>query len=196
MLFFLILPILPLSISAQLDLNSIKKQQTYPSVTATTVAFPSTTTSTISTTVGRCNIGCQDGWIPYGGNCYTKIDETLAQSTAEQECIDLGGHLASLESVEESNAIRSLVLAAPLFSGDLLSFTSSSENSWIGLSKESDGSWKWSDSSDFGYTNLPNESSISGESCVSMNISGTWQSNDCSSTLSSFICKRKSALSE
>ncbi|EGT35907.1 hypothetical protein CAEBREN_28656 [Caenorhabditis brenneri] len=159
--------LLPVVTSAQLDLNSIRP----------------------------CNVGCQDGWVPYSGNCYKKMFNVLTQSTAEQECLNLGSHLASFETTEEATAIRSLVLIAPLFSTNLLSYSSTSQDSWIGLSKTSNGAWKWTDSSEVEFTNLPDGTSVTGASCVSMNISGVWQPNECSSTVSSFICKRASASS-
>ncbi|UMM36859.1 hypothetical protein L5515_008834 [Caenorhabditis briggsae] len=181
---FVLLLLIPTLSSAQLDLSAIKKQATTPSGPTVSTAVAATTT------VGPCNVGCQHSWIPYNGNCYKKMLDVLTQSTAEEECVSLGAHLASFETPEEATAIKNLVLFAPLFSDDLQTFWSSSQESWIGLSKTSNGAWKWSDSTEVDFTNLPDGTSVSEASCVSMNISGVWQSNKCSSTVSSFICKR------
>ncbi|CAI2353951.1 unnamed protein product [Caenorhabditis sp. 36 PRJEB53466] len=153
--------------SAQLDLSAIKKQQTYPSGTVTVP----------TTTVGPCN----------------KMLDVLTQETAEQECVAFGAHLASFETSEQATAVKTLVLDAPLFSDDLLSFISSSQESWIGLSKEAEGAWTWTDSSSVEFTNLPAGTSVSGASCVAINSTGTWQPTACSSTAPSFICKREAA---
>ncbi|CAJ85784.2 C-type lectin domain-containing protein [Caenorhabditis elegans] len=174
------------SASAKLDLGSIKKQQTYPSGTGTTI-------STSVSTVEPCNVGCQNGWVPYGGNCYRKMVDVLTQESAEQECVELGAHLASFETTDEATSVKNLVLSSPLFSDDLLSFTSSSQETWIGLSKTNNGAWKWVNSSDVDFTNLPDGTTVNGASCVSMNISGIWQPKECTSTASSFICKRTAA---
>ncbi|CAP30698.1 Protein CBG11562 [Caenorhabditis briggsae] len=175
---FVLLLLIPTLSSAQLDLSAIKKQATTPS-------GPTVSTAVATTT--------------------TKMLDVLTQSTAEEECVSLGAHLASFETPEEATAIKNLVLFAPLFSDDLQTFWSSSQESWIGLSKTSNGAWKWSDSTEVDFTNLPDGTSVSEASCVSvsgkilfrnrsvflkMNISGVWQSNKCSSTVSSFICKR------
>ncbi|EFP10708.1 hypothetical protein GCK72_020559 [Caenorhabditis remanei] len=173
-------------ISAQLDLNSIKKQQTYPATGPTTIS------TSAASTVGPC-VGCQYGWVPYGGSCYKKMLDVLTQSTAEQECITLGAHLASFETNDKATAIKNLVLSAPLFSTDLFSYSSSSQESWIGLSKTSNGAWKWTDASEVEFANLPTGTSVTGASCVSMNTSGVWKPNDCTSTVTSFICKRLSS---
>uniref|UniRef100_A0A8R1IBC7 C-type lectin domain-containing protein n=1 Tax=Caenorhabditis japonica TaxID=281687 RepID=A0A8R1IBC7_CAEJA len=135
--------------------------------------------------------------IPFSKPAYEtseKIPTALTQLAAEQQCNTLGAHLASFETASEANAVKKLVLEAPLFSSELLSFMTTSQESWIGLAKETNGAWTWTDSSSVEFTNLPDGTSAPESSCVYMNTTGHWQPKSCSSTTPSFICKQTSRI--
>ena len=64
------------------------------------------------------------------------MDKPLIWDEAEKQCIDQGGHLASVHSAEENNFIRSL-------------YTGSA---WIGGSNfETEGKWVWSDGTEWDF---------------------------------------------
>ncbi len=75
----------------------------------------------------------------YGDHTYELIScpYALSWDMAKAYCEQSGGHLATITSVEEQNAISSL----------------GEEYAWIGGFRNSENSWKWVTDEPFGYTN-------------------------------------------
>ncbi|CAB3397838.1 unnamed protein product [Caenorhabditis bovis] len=168
----LIVGIISIGIEGKLDLKNIKRQQTYP---------PGNIPTTMSSAAGDlCNAGCPEGWIPFNRKCYRNVEKKLSQKDAEAECQTEGSHLVSLLSAEEARAAKFLIMDSPFFVTSLSSFTSSSADIWIGLSKSKNGSWFWTDSNKVEFTNFPSGASSSSESCsqITNGASAVWQPID------------------
>jgi len=67
--------------------------------------------------------GCPGG--QFDGHCYVLMDTFLSWQDAEQLCVDLGGHLASIHSVPEYDFVNNLVKS-----------NSSQTLFWLGASDE------------------------------------------------------------
>merc|ERR1712168_1243154 len=112
------------------------------------------------------NGGCPPGWAPYvyRYKCYRFFSSPKTWVQAEKHCLNLGGNLASLHSVEEHKFITDLVWGS---SGDF-------PITWIGgHDAVQDRMWFWSDGSRFDYqlwhTGQPNNAGGSG---IVLNYSG------------------------
>ena len=127
---------------------------------------------------------CPDGWSHFNLSCYILIKKSLSWSVAEGYCNKLGGHLASVHSLEENDFISGLA------DGEY----------WIGANDmKTEGQWVWSDGSALGYTNWfagePNDSSppyYGREDCMHYRkySSGRkqWNDQNCDKTYN-FVCK-------
>lgn len=78
----------------------------------------------------------------FQGHTYQFFDASMSWTDAEDMCVSMGGHLASVNSMPEQSFLMRLTDNA------------NAENIWIGgyydtLTQQ----WKWTDSSDFSYTN-------------------------------------------
>jgi hypothetical protein len=92
-------------------------------------------------TTDKCALTC-DGTV-YGGSCYKGLYANLTWTTAEQACVAWGGHLASIGSAGENDAVFG---AAKGECGGFKAF--------IGLSESAvEGAFAWTDGSAFGYSN-------------------------------------------
>ncbi|NXL50685.1 MRC1 protein, partial [Podilymbus podiceps] len=121
-------------------------------------------------------------WIPFRGHCYyvhTTSEESWPDSS--MACIQMG---ASLVSIEDSAEMNFLLLHLSPLASDFRKF-------WIGLFKNIDGEWIWTDRSEVEFVNWEKgePTSIFDEHCVDMDVSsGTWRSYYCSVD-QNFICK-------
>uniref|UniRef100_A0A3B1JQ99 C-type lectin domain-containing protein n=1 Tax=Astyanax mexicanus TaxID=7994 RepID=A0A3B1JQ99_ASTMX len=101
---------------------------------------------------------------------------------SEENCVAMGGHLASVHSSEEHTFIVNLVLNA-----------SSSDSAWIGGSDTAqEGAWVWTDGSAFSYTYWnKGEPSNYGqwENCMEINYHGKWNDLYCKLVLPSVCAK-------
>ena len=71
------------------------------------------------------------------GNSYYLSQDGLTWQGGEDYALTLGGHLASLNSAEEENALRGTF-----------------QRGWIGFTdRDSEGTWRWTDGSSVNYTN-------------------------------------------
>jgi hypothetical protein len=79
------------------------------STTTTTVTITTTeeTTTTVTTTVTPGN-SCPSGWQEFRGHCYLLVAKVATWADAEKDCINKGGHLASIHSADENSFIHSL----------------------------------------------------------------------------------------
>lgn len=59
-----------------------------------------------------CCVECNENWIHYEGHCYklNTADTLLTWMLAEQECVAIGGHLASIMTRREMLFIHSILL--------------------------------------------------------------------------------------
>ena len=55
-------------------------------------------------------MGCLEGWIRNGTDCYTLVDTPSPWFEAEQKCSKFGGHLASIKTPEEFVIVREMLL--------------------------------------------------------------------------------------
>uniref|UniRef100_A0AC34QBM7 C-type lectin domain-containing protein n=1 Tax=Panagrolaimus sp. JU765 TaxID=591449 RepID=A0AC34QBM7_9BILA len=94
---------------------------------------------------------CDDGWTYYKqtNSCYKRFMDRdgISHPAAENNCVDQGGHLASIHSSEENS-----------FVGDLTAIAYKTyymaSVAWIGGKRETnDGPWYWTDGTTFDYTN-------------------------------------------
>lgn len=60
-------------------------------------------------TIPAHHVGCESGWNAYDGWCYYSSTEYLGFNEAEQRCVDMGGHLASVHSQEVNEFLGSLM---------------------------------------------------------------------------------------
>jgi len=81
---------------------------------------------------------CPHQWTEFNSSCFRYFSSRITWVNAEEECVTLGGHLASVHSAQENMFLQSLA------SGD--SF-------WLGGYPTGEGDWVWSDLTDFDYLN-------------------------------------------
>uniref|UniRef100_A0AC34RAI1 C-type lectin domain-containing protein n=1 Tax=Panagrolaimus sp. JU765 TaxID=591449 RepID=A0AC34RAI1_9BILA len=141
---------------------------------------------------------CDDGWAHFDltHSCYKKFPDTRSvyQSTAENLCIQQGGHLASIHSVEEN-----------FFIGQLTSIGYKTDSIasvfWIGAKRDDNSAnWYWTDGSPFDYSvwgyNFHYTNHFCGEYWPDYTTDVTnnpmvWNANDCGNTLYAYLCKKK-----
>jgi hypothetical protein len=85
--------------------------------TTTTVTTTTTevTTTTVTTTVTPGS--CPSGWQEFRGHCYLLGAKVATWADAEKDCINKGGHLASIHSADENSFIHSLAPSDRLWIG-------------------------------------------------------------------------------
>ncbi|XP_039878508.1 rhamnose-binding lectin-like [Simochromis diagramma] len=87
---------------------------------------------------------CPAGWTRFGGRCFIFDSSQKNWTDAESSCQTLGGNLASFHSTDEYTFIRELTRTA----------AGSYETAWVGGNdRETETVWKWSDGSQFDFTN-------------------------------------------
>jgi cell wall-associated NlpC family hydrolase len=84
--------------------------------TVTTTTTTEVTTTTVTTTVTPGN-SCPSGWQEFRGHCYLVIKNYVTWADAEKDCINKGGHLASIHSAAENSFIHKLESGEPLWIG-------------------------------------------------------------------------------
>ena len=101
------------------------------------------------------------------------VEEHLSWPLAKNHCLDLGGNLASIRDGLTQTFLLSLLT------------TSLQTSTWIGGFIEH-GTWKWSDNSEFNYTNWDTGHQSMNLSFMSMTSNGQWIEAE---TKRSFICQ-------
>ena len=113
--------------------------------------------SIVSHTLGS---DCPFGWINGGEYCYHASEERLDWGSSQGYCWSLGGYLAEFSSLEEEQALDSVLNHDILY--------------WIGLSDFAlEGTWRWQESHQIpSYTNwAPGQPDRSNdENCAVKNI--------------------------
>lgn len=79
-----------------------------------------------------------DETIEYNGHTYHRIDEDITWHEAKEFCENMGGHLATITSKEEQEAIESLIK------------NGTQKQYWLG--GYNDGGWKWVTGEKWSYT--------------------------------------------
>jgi hypothetical protein len=84
--------------------------------TMVTITTTEVTTTTVTTTVTPGN-SCPSGWQEFRGHCYLLVAKVATWADAEKDCINKGGHLASIHSADENSFIHSLAPSNILWIG-------------------------------------------------------------------------------
>uniref|UniRef100_A0A3B5KQL4 C-type lectin domain-containing protein n=1 Tax=Xiphophorus couchianus TaxID=32473 RepID=A0A3B5KQL4_9TELE len=130
----------------------------------------------VSNPAPQCDLA--SGWRQHGSNCYKFKFETMKSwSAARHDCVEEGGDLVSISSLEENT------FQAP--TGISL---------WMGGHDSiTEGGWEWTDGSPFRYIrwNAGNPDDYFGEDCLSILINdGYWNDDNCQNKRG-YICKRR-----
>ncbi|XP_052250463.1 macrophage mannose receptor 1-like [Dreissena polymorpha] len=132
---------------------------------------------------------CDDGWLPYGSNCY-KFDTTkrVSVASAQAECSNLGANLLRIHSSDELTWITTTAKASFPSAGF---WTDLNDNPKTSLTKLGTGKWQWGmfetvDMSLLQWGTSPVNDGVA--NCAGMNILGTLSDLNCLS-LQGFICK-------
>ena len=139
------------------------------------------------------NSACQQGWIGHGTSCYKLVTPSKTWENAKRECEKTYARLVKVESREENDFIKTLLLP-----------TDKDVNHWIGLSdSDNEGDWMWTDGTHLdssGYNNwgdnLPKNDKNNDRDCVVIgtkksdpNHYGKWLVRPCSSQRK-YICEK------
>ena len=139
------------------------------------------------------NSACQQGWIGHGTSSYKLGTSSKTWENAKKECEQCQPGLVKVDSSEENDFIKTLLLP-----------TDEEVNCWIGLSdSENEGDWMWTDGTQLdsdGYKNWGNNQPKTNENniqdCVEIEIRksdsdhhGKWHDRPCSKK-SKYICEK------
>ncbi|XP_038817337.1 ladderlectin-like [Salvelinus namaycush] len=129
---------------------------------------------------------CPSDWYTYGSHCFKFVSIQQSFVDSEQNCLALGGNLASVHSLLEYQFMQALTKDT---NGDL-------HSTWLGgFDAIKEGTWMWSDGSRFDYTNWdtdePNNAG-EGEDCLHMNAASAklWFDVPCEWKFAS-LCSRR-----
>lgn len=127
---------------------------------------------------------CWNGWEAVGDSCFRLNNDKKTWDEAQAVCRTEKATLAKLDSEEESYFVF-LNLIRP---------TNPSSSVWIGLSRDAEKKYHWSDGSLVGYTNwgpnLPDTSPGNRKNCTKINeFSGLWENEEFDLN-HPFVCSR------
>jgi hypothetical protein len=122
-----------------------------------------------------------------GGSCYELFDEPVAWDVAEQRCVAWGGHLASIESLDENEGINTWPLELGITGAD-------GSGIWLGgTDAQSDGEFLWVGGSPFAFTGwaLTQPDNGAGIDCIEERNDGAggWYDRRCTDALR-YLCER------
>lgn len=123
---------------------------------------------------------CPIGWKSYENACYAAFATGNNFNYWEGYCVSLGGHLASIHSSGELNAIKGIISSGPNI------------GYYIGLNDiYREGQWQYTDGTGVTYYNWNSgePSRQADEDCTVMNTNGMWFDDRCSVSYGA-ICKR------
>ncbi|BFZ22363.1 hypothetical protein BsWGS_25402 [Bradybaena similaris] len=138
---------------------------------------------------------CPDtGQVPFGDYCYVaKLNDQVSWPEASYKCGLLGMQMASVHSDEESSFLKGYVEHVAVPSTD---FGSVSRGVWLGLQKDLQGGYRWSDESPVTYFNwdVGEPSTLNSrwadEECVALRtVSGQWNDLPCLGQKLGYVCK-------
>jgi hypothetical protein len=110
---------------------------------------------------------CPENWELYGSSCYYYVSNKMWWTTAQDNCVYLGGWLVDIFSADEN-----------AFVAGLIKKQTNPGVAWIGMQR----GWHWVTGKPVTYYNFaPGEPNNSGgdEDCVSMYLEGTWNDARC-----------------
>ncbi|XP_076838500.1 ladderlectin-like [Brachyhypopomus gauderio] len=132
---------------------------------------------------------CSTGWEKFGQYCYKYMAESKKWAEAEQNCLSLGGNLASVHNKETQNFLKDFTKKQ----------TGSYERTWIGLhDAPQDFIWLWSDGTKFDFSAWHSGEPSNGgwaEKCVEMNYGDEvlWNDDRCNHD-HFYVCQKRSRL--
>ncbi|XP_072010898.1 macrophage mannose receptor 1-like [Engystomops pustulosus] len=133
-------------------------------------------------TPGTCPNITSMNWITFRGHCYLFQSGFLSWYGASLKCIEIGGHLVSIEDESEADFLRRQTEI----------HSDSVQRRWIGLYRTVEDKWLWLDKTPMDYVNWKSYRDNKGDEtdkCVMMNAKkGSWDTISCTSK-SGFICK-------
>uniref|UniRef100_A0A914YV46 C-type lectin domain-containing protein n=1 Tax=Panagrolaimus superbus TaxID=310955 RepID=A0A914YV46_9BILA len=116
---------------------------------------------------------CPSGFYEWHTDCYTFISNASGFADAENECIQKGGHLASIHD-GFTNAWISQEASKYFVESTVSDF-------WIGLTDLiNSGNWTWTDGTLMDFNKISFNSNLTSTNCISVSlINGQWHANDC-----------------
>ncbi|KAM9785503.1 galactose-specific lectin nattectin-like [Neosynchiropus ocellatus] len=127
---------------------------------------------------------CKQGWSRFGCYCYKYYADAKTWADAELACRQLDANLPSIHSSKEHQFLRSLVKES----------AGAYVTTWAGghdIAKE--GSWMWSDGSNFEFTLWPRGEPNNwgkGEHCMEINFQNTKPNDTRCSAKKPYICSK------
>lgn len=115
------------------------------SIHVAAIQLPSIYLSYQAVAVPEIMSNCAFGWIAMQQFCISAIELALPWHAAEQHCVELGGHLASIRNDQQQQIVNSLLLNSPGYRDDSAYWVGGSDKSY-----ESD--FRWSDGLQFLFT--------------------------------------------
>ena len=142
--------------------------------------FADSTRSALSLSYGSyceasCVFSCRPGWEPNGSRCYYWSTGRTSWHKAEEFCVSIGGHLASVPNEQVHKYLQSKDI----------------KWRWVGgIQKEESDTWVWSDCSAWNYNpGWEEETSSSSRKCVRYNNNeDKWEKVHCSYEIPKFVC--------
>lgn len=135
---------------------------------------------------GTKESSCPSDWHPYGSRCLKFVSIQQSWADSEQNCLALGGNLASVHNLLEYRFMQALTKDT---NGHL-------PDTWVGgFDAVKEGLWMWSDGSRFDYTHWntgePNNAG-EGEDCLQMNAASEklWFDVPCEWKFASLCARR------
>lgn len=139
------------------------------------------------------NVGCPDGWTKFNEHCYFYNILRKPWNQAQSTCENFGGHLASIQDIEEDQFIAMFINNSRSIANDW-----SVNYTWIGATDQyKEGTWVWVTGQPIGadsYSNWRGGGPSNGhhgshdEDCLDWS-GGGWNDNDCATQLS-FVCEK------
>ncbi|CAJ1070748.1 macrophage mannose receptor 1 [Xyrichtys novacula] len=130
---------------------------------------------------------CLPFWAPYGRFCYVVYNgqQGFSWPDSRHYCQSFKAELASIHSRAEVEFIRNIN-------------SSKEHNLWIGLTRDNNFGWGWTDKTALGFLNWaqgePNAAfhpgEVAEESCVEMYPDGRWNDNNCLQKRG-FVCRHR-----
>ncbi|XP_045107957.1 macrophage mannose receptor 1-like [Portunus trituberculatus] len=127
---------------------------------------------------------CTAGWYPSGGSCYRTFSTWKTWAAAEETCVSHGGHLASVGSPSEHQALLSLSLGSEVTSPV-----------WIGLRRAEGGAdaFEWVDGTPFhpnlGWERSQPDHHLGREWCGAASLPGFALQDAVCLTVMPFVCE-------
>uniref|UniRef100_A0A8C6YJM1 C-type lectin domain-containing protein n=1 Tax=Naja naja TaxID=35670 RepID=A0A8C6YJM1_NAJNA len=130
---------------------------------------------------------CPTGWLSYNGHCYGYFEQEVNWQQAEAFCQSHNGHLASIQTREEHQAVADFLTKAQWWEH---------EDVWLGLFLPSQSrTWAWVDGSPLGYTAWEKHYRPSWKPCGALDDSHgfmLWDNDSCYDR-NPFLCKSLAA---